>query len=302
MRKGFIPSTGFSHKASLDEAVRPFLGRVSRVVAVDYLGRGKVERLPRGVKVMMSPGSSRGLLRSAMVRESPEGLGELGWNEAERPGEDVSQADLDQGQMRWIEPKAILRLQADEADMGWVLDLPCTCETSAEEGSLRTRLTLANARWARKQELGDFEMLGPVVGWSEESFARCASEVASMGYGTLVVSGLWSWMKQPAALCRIVEAVRYEVGEGVGLHVTGIGNPEVARKLSARGVDSMDGASYVRAADRGVQWDAASVLADGSRIEKTHMAIANAAAICRELEAGRRAYRVSRGSGKADKD
>jgi hypothetical protein len=302
MRKGFIPSTGFSHKASLDEAVRPFLGRVTRVVAVDYLGRGKVDRLPRGVKVMMSPGSSRALLGSAQVRECPLGLGELGWNEDDRPGEDGESLELDPGQMRWIGPREVLETQLRGSDAGWVLDLPCTASTSPEEGAIRTRLTLANARWARSQDVGDFELLGPVVGWDEESFARCARAVAAMGYGTLVLSGLWSWLKQPAALCRIVEAVRQEVGDGPGLHVTGIGNPEVARRLSARGVDSMDGASYVRAADRGVQWDAGRVLADGSRIEKAHMAIANAAVIGRELEAGSKKYGASRGGGRATND
>ena len=292
MARGFIPSTGFSHKASLDEAVRPFLGRVSRIVAVDYLGRDKVGRLPRGVSLLMSPGSSRALLQTAKVRQSASGLGELGWNEDERPGEDVNGLPQDESSLRWIDPEEVLKAQAAGASMGWALDLPCTCEIDAAQGKERVRLTVANARWARDQDVGDMDLWGAVVGWDEQSFAECAKWVAGLGYGTLVISGLWSWMKQPATMCRIVEAVRGEVGDSVAIHVTGIGNPEVAKRLSVRGVDSMDGASYVRAADRGVQWDADSVLADGSRIEKAHMAIANAAAIGRELEAGWRSYLV----------
>lgn len=302
MTKGFFPSTGFSHKASLDEAVRPFLGRVSRVVAVDYLGRGKVGRLPRGVSVLMSPGSSRAVLKSARVRETASGLGELGWDECERPGEEWDGSGFDEAQRRWIGPEEVLKAQREEAEMGWALDLPCMSETEPEEGQKRLRLTVANARWARGQEVGGLELWGAVVGWSEESFARCAQEVVALGYTTLVVSGLWAWMKQPAAMCRIVEAVRQQVGDGISLHVTGIGNPEVAKRLSARGVESMDGASYVRAADRGVQWDAGSVLADGSKIEKAHMAIANAALIGRELEAGRKFYLFRRGGAKAGND
>jgi hypothetical protein len=292
MAKGFIPSTGFSHRASLDEAVRPFLGRVSRIVAVDFLARGRVGRLPRGVDLLMSPGSSRALLKSAKVRETALGLGELGWSEDERPGEEAAQVSKEDDCLRWIGAEEVLKAQVEGASMGWVLDLPCTSETDEEEGGRRVKLTLANAKWGRQQDVGDMDLWGAVVGWNEQSFAECAKSVACLGYATLVISGLWSWMKHPATMCRIVEAVRGEVGESVAIHVTGIGNPEVAKRLSARGVDSMDGASYVRAADRGVQWDADSVLADGSRIEKAHMAIANAAVIGRELEAGWRTYLI----------
>lgn len=302
MTKGFIPSTGFSHKASLDEAVRPFLGRISRVVAVDYLGRGKVGRLPRGVSVLMSPGSSRAVLKSARVRETGSGLGELGWDDSERPGEEWDASAFDEAQRRWIGPQEVLKAQVQEAEMGWALDLPCLPELDPADGESRLRLTVANARWARGQDVGGLDLWGAVVGWSEESFARCAQQMVGLGYSTLVVSGLWAWMKQPAAMCRIVEAVRQQVGDGISLHVTGIGNPEVAKRLSARGVESMDGASYVRAADRGVQWDACSVLADGSKIEKAHMAIANAALIGRELEAGLKFYLFRRGGTKAGND
>jgi tRNA-guanine family transglycosylase len=226
----------------------------------------------------------------------------LGWDDSERPGEEWDAGAFDEGQRRWIGPDEVLKTQTQEAEMGWALDLPCTGETDPAEGERRLRLTVANARWARSQEVGGLDLWGAVVGWSEESFARCAQEMVALGYGTLVVSGLWGWMKQPGEMCRIVEAVRQQVGDSVSLHVTGIGNPEVAKRLSARGVESMDGASYVRAADRGVQWDANRVLADGSKIEKAHMAIANAALIGRELEAGRRSYLFRRGGAKAGND
>lgn len=290
MQKGFVPSTGFSHRASLDAAVRPYLARVSHLVAVDFLSRGKVEKLPRGVATLMSPGSSRAFFRSAAVRVDAQGLGELGWDENESPAQDPADSQECPVQMRWLNPAEVLRVQCSEAQKAWVLDLPCPFGVDPTEGSRRVHLTISNARWARSQSIGDLDLWGPVVGWDEASYSECARAVASMGYRTLVLSGLWSWMRLPATMCRIVECVRQTVGDALELHVTGIGNPEIARRLSERGVTSVDGASFVRAADRGVQWDAERVLADGSRIEKTHMAIANAATIGREMEEGWKAY------------
>lgn len=287
LKRGFIPSTGFGHRASLDESVRPFLGRVSRVVAVDYLVRGRVTSLPRGVEVLMSPGSSRILTPGSTIRETQRGLGELGWPESEsRESHKSGDASGRDHETVWLTAEEVLRAQTEVAQAGWPLEFWCTPDADEVEWRRRVRLTLANAAWAREQEIGDLDLWGPAVGWDEESYAESAKKLASMRYATVVICGLWCWIKQPAMVGRIVEAVRETVGEGARVHVSGLCSPEMAKTLSAKGADSIDGASHVRAADRGVQWGNGTVLADGSRIEKTHMAIDNAWTIVKALEAG----------------
>lgn len=259
----YVPVTTFGDRFPLDDLIRPYLRRLAPAVMVSAHYARQMTEAP-DLPVLMDSGGFAALFEDAVVVER-RGVGVI-----ERPGAD--------GEKGVIEPRGVLELQERLAEVAFTLDFPIPPGLGAAEAERRLALTVANARWAlENRRRRDLPLYGCVQGWDPESAGRCAREMSGAGFDGLAIGGLVPRARDPALVDAWVDAVRSELPDGP-LHVFGLGEPAVVRRLFERGVQSVDSSSYVRLAASGRSWGTAGQLGDPSPTERLHLALCNLAA------------------------
>jgi tRNA-guanine family transglycosylase len=259
----YIPVTTFGKKYPLDDLVRPFLARLAPAVMVShYYARQATERV--GIPMLVDSGGFASLFEWASIEEQ-SGLGVIRL----RGTEDEET----------ITPDAVLGFQEEIADVAFTLDFPIPPARADQEGERRLQLTIANALWAiRNRRRRDLPLYACVQGWDVESYRRCAAAYVDQPFDGIAIGGLVPRMRDRDLVESIVTAVR-ELIPGKPLHVFGLGQPNLVKRLFELGVDSVDSSAYVRLAAEGKGWgqNASSATPDLSPLRRMHLAIANLA-------------------------
>ena len=133
-------------------------------------------------------------------------------------------------------------------DMGISVDHLVFADTP-EERQFRYELTIDNAReFLREHQLRGltWEPLGAVQGWSPESYAAAAQANIQMGYKHIALGGLIR--SNDAVILSVVDAVHRVVPKGTRVHLLGVARFKTTHEYVARGVTSIDSASFIRRA------------------------------------------------------
>lgn len=265
MQTEFMPVTTFGEKYPLDNLIRPFLPRVAETMMVSYHYARQIRTARLPLPCFVDSGGFAVLFAGARIVERADGTAQI-----EREGEN--------GETDIVAPEAVLELQRRLARYGCPLDFPIPpMLVDPVERARRLRLTLANAEWASRQDVGALTLFGAVQGWDEESYGGCAQSLLDLGYRHLALGGMVPRVSDMNFVCRIVRQVRERMEAGGRLHVFGIGKPELIRMVLAAGATSTDSSSYVKAAASGMRWDGISLPDDPTPLERAHAAIANIA-------------------------
>lgn len=259
----YIPVTTFGKKYPLDDLVRPFLPRLAPAVMVShYYARQAKERL--GVPMLVDSGGFASLFEWASIEEQA-GLGVIRIQRAE--------------EAETITPESVLTFQEEVADVAFTLDFPIPPGRVEHEGARRMQLTIANAHWAiRNRRRRDMPLFACVQGWDVESFRRCAEAYVDQPFDGIAIGGLVPRVRDRELVEAVVKAVR-EVIPTKPLHVFGLGQPHLVKRLFELGVDSVDSSAYVKLAADGQGWGqpASTAAGDLSPLRRMHLAIANLA-------------------------
>lgn len=259
MLRGFLPVTTFEYP--LDHLIRPFLPRFSRTLMISYhFARQATGVLP--LPAFIDSGGFAALLPGSEVVERPDGTGMIvtGGDEMGDP----------------VTPEAVLALQRRLAAYACPLDFPIPPSMHDEaERARRLRLTLANARWLQARDSGSLVLYGAVQGWDEASYIACARELVAMGYQHLALGGMVPRLSDMDFVERLVREVRSVMLPSGGLHVFGVGKPDLIARVVAAGATSTDSSSYVKAAASGTRWDGVVLPDDPTPFERAHAALAN---------------------------
>ncbi len=259
----YIPVTTFGKKYPLDDLVRPFLPRLAPAVMVShYYARQAKERL--GIPMLVDSGGFASLFEWASIEEQA-GLGVIRTQGAE-------ESDT-------ITPESVLSFQEEVADVAFTLDFPIPPARIEQEGERRMRLTIANALWAiRNRRRRDLPLYACIQGWDVESFRRCAEAYVDKPFEGVAIGGLVPRVRDRELVEGVVRAVR-ELMPDKPLHVFGLGQPNLVKRLFDLGVDSVDSSAYVKLAADGKGWGqtATSASPDLSPLRRMHLAIANLA-------------------------
>ena len=259
----YIPVTTFGKKYPLDDLIRPFLPSLASAVMVSYhYARQAKERLP--LPMLVDSGGFASLFEWAAVEERA-GLGVI-----KLMGGDDEET---------ITPEGVLNFQEEIADVAFTLDFPIPPARVEEEGEKRLRLTVANALWAvRNRRRRDMPLYACVQGWDVESFKRCALAYVDQAFDGIAIGGLVPRARDSELVDGIVKAVR-ELFPNKPLHVFGLGQPNLVKRLFELGVDSVDSSSYVKLAADGKGWGqrVKPDSAEFSPLHRMHLAIANLA-------------------------
>ncbi len=120
-------------------------------------------------------------------------------------------------------------------------------------------------------------MFACVQAEAPEAARLAAADYAAAGFDGVAIGGLAPRVGELGFIESMVKTVRDALGESLPLHVFGIGDPRIVRKLFAWGADSVDSSSYARLAASGRSWRATIRLDDPSPTERLHLAICNLA-------------------------
>lgn len=259
----YIPVTTFGQKYPLDNLIRPYLPRLSPAVMVSYhYARQMTEsfRLP----LMVDSGGFAALFEKSKVVRSRQGLGIIKFEQG--------------GKQEIIDPRDVLRLQEEIADIAFTLDFPIPPGMEKKEAEKRLRLTVKNALWAlSNRRRRDLPLYGVIQAWNAESARLVAREYRNAGFDGIAIGGLVPRARDLCAIAEIVDAVRNEI-PNLPLHIFGLGNPAAVEMLFNRGVDSVDSSSYVRMAADGKLWGSAEKFTSGiSATQRVHLALCNLA-------------------------
>ena len=259
----YIPVTTFGKKYPLDDLIRPFLPRLAPAVMVShYYAKQSKERL--GIPMLVDSGGFASLFKWASIEER-SGLGVIRL-------EGVEESET-------MTPEAVLNFQEEVADVAFTLDFPIPPMRAEEEGERRMRLTIANALWAlNNRRRRDLPLYACVQGWNVESFTRCARAYVNQPFEGIAIGGLVPRARDQQLIEGIVKAVR-ELIPDKPLHVFGLGQPNLVKRLFEFGVDSVDSSSYVKLAADGKGWgqNVMTSSTDLSPLHRMHLAIANLA-------------------------
>jgi queuine/archaeosine tRNA-ribosyltransferase len=259
----YIPVTTFGKKYPLDDLIRPFLPRLSQAAMVSlYYAKQSKERL--GVPMMVDSGGFASLFKWATVEER-DGLGV------------ITLSELEESEL--ITPESVLSFQEDIADIAFTLDFPIPPTRALEDGELRVKLTVANAIWAIKnRRRRDMPLYACIQGWDVPSYVACAEKLSDYPFEGVAIGGLVPRARDHDLVMEVVEKVR-SVFPDKPLHVFGLGQPEMVKKLFELGVDSIDSSSYVKMAADGRSWGqtATDKVLDCSPLRRMHLALGNLA-------------------------
>lgn len=259
----YAPVITFGDKYPLDKLILPYLPRLANAVMVSYYYAklATPEQLPR-IPLLVDSGGFVSLFEQAEVIPQSQ------WGVISIQGE--------QGEER-ITPKLVLELQEQIADVAFTLDFPIPVGMDEAIAHSRLDLTIKNAGWAiNNRRRRDLPLLACIQGWDVDSYVSCAKSYRGMVFDGFAIGGLVPRSRDEALIIKIVEAVRYEVGD-VPLHVFGLGHPKIIEQLFKFNV-SVDSSSYVRAAATGKFWgNSAFCIEDLSVADRLHLALCNLA-------------------------
>lgn len=177
-----------------------------------------------------------------------------------------------------IDPRKVLQLQEQLADVAFTLDFPIPPGLPLPEAHLRLDLTCKNARWAiANRRRRDLPLMAGVQGWNESSYVSCVRNYKGLGFDGFAIGGLIPRRHDTKLVLAIVEAVKQKIGDK-HLHVFGLGHPTLLTDLYKAGADSVDSSSYVKYAVEGKLWSDPDFHAlDPSVTDRLNLALANLA-------------------------
>lgn len=252
----FVPA--ICPRFPLDALLAPFARRLSAdlLISVPELLRSHVPEAGRlwvdsgGYALLADP--------AATVSESPGGLGSL------------VLADLT------VTPQLVFDLQAQHAHVGFTLDFPAPESTGEDERRRRDALSLANARWAARQERRFQLYVCAQPGQDLAPLLDLAPDGIALG-------GLAPLSRHPAVIHERVTAARAALPPHLPLHVFGIGHPDSVRAAHAAGATSVDSTGPQRRAVDGADWSGVR-LPGPSTPERLTLAVRNLQASLRAAE------------------
>ena len=195
-----------------------------------------------------------------------------------RQGVGVIEISTDQG-TDTINPSEVIELQEQIADVAFSLDFPIPPGQEKRAAKKRLNLTIDNAFWAiENRRRRDLPLFACVQGWDEESYLDCARAYESSAFEGIAIGGLIPRMRNEEFVLNLVKRIRV-IHPTKHIHVFGIGQPELVKKLFEHGIDSVDSSTYVKMAAEGRLWGNRSRrLNTESPTERLHLAICNLAA------------------------
>lgn len=258
----YVPVTTFGEKYPLDDLVRPYLLRLAPAAMVSFHYARQMKERP-SFPLFIDSGGFASLFESANVTIAG-GLGVL-----ETSSDEKTEA---------LHPRDVLDFQEQHADVAFTLDFPIPPSMDRYKAKLRSKLTIANARWAlENRRRKDMLLYACVQGWDVKSYRACAAEYADLAFEGVAIGGLIPRVSDLKNVFKIVDAVR-AVAPDKPLHVFGLGKPGIAEALFRRGVQSVDSSSYLKLAADGRLWGQPELhLADASPSERLHLALCNLA-------------------------
>lgn len=260
----YLPVTTFGETYPLDNLIRPYLPRLAKSIMVSFYYAKQAKSHEINLPMWVDSGGFVSLMNFTKIIEK-RGLGLIEINKDENP-------------QQIVHPKDILEFQEQKADVAFSLDFPISLSTDPEEAKLRQRLTIANARWAiANRRRRDLPLYGVVQGWDLESYKECAIAYQSEPFDGIAIGGLVPRAKNMALIIDIVKTIR-EMTD-LPLHVFGLGQPQMVKKLFEIGVDSIDSSSYVQYASEGKLFGQTKQLEDPAITDRIHLALMNLAIV-----------------------
>lgn len=257
----YIPVTTFGKKYPLDDLIRPFLPRLAPAIMVSH-HYAKQSKERSSIPMLVDSGGFASLFKWSSVEEQA-GLGVI-----------KLQVEME---TETITPEGVLSFQEEIADVAFTLDFPIPPARAEEEGEHRMRLTIANAHWAlHNRRRRDLPLYACIQGWDVESYRRCAQAYAGKDFEGIAIGGLVPRMHDRSLVEGIVKAVRETIPDKP-LHVFGLGQPGLVKRLFELNVDSVDSSAYVKLAADGKGWGTTFQAEDLSPLQRMHLAIANLA-------------------------
>lgn len=166
-----------------------------------------------------------------------------------------------------VTPQLVFQLQAQHAHVGFTLDFPTPEGAGEDERRRRDALSLANARWAARQERR-FRLF--VCAQPEQDLAPLL-DLAPDG---IALGGLAPLSRHPEVIHARVTAARAALPPHLPLHVFGIGHPDSVRAAHAAGASSVDSTGPQRRAVDGADWSGVR-LSGPSTPERLTLAVRN---------------------------
>jgi helicase len=152
-----------------------------------------------------------------------------------------------------VDPAEVLRFQMDKADIGATVDFIIPPGMVDKEARRRQQATICNALWAIKQPRREgFRLYASVQAWDAISAKRIMKKLTQHPFDGFALGGMVPRVRDPEKILEIVRAIR-EVEPYRPLHVFGIGQPALVKRLFREGVDSTDSSSYLKQA-AGRKW------------------------------------------------
>ncbi len=258
----YIPVTTFGRKYPLDGLIQPYLPRMAQAVMVSHHYALQMTKRPR-LPLMIDSGGFAALFEGSRILER-DGLGVLEINLGEEP--------------ELLTPWDVLDFQEQHADIAFTLDFPIPPNLDKKEATLRQKLTIKNALWARNnRRRSDMRLFACIQGWDIESIGRCAEAYASASFDGIALGGMVPRAKDRKLVLSCVREVRKKILD-LPLHVFGLGHPEFVEELISAGVDSIDSSAYVKAAADGKSWfDPNTPMSEPSPTDRLRLALENLA-------------------------
>jgi tRNA-guanine family transglycosylase len=258
----YIPVTTFGKKYPLDELIRPYLPRLAQALMVSYHYARQMKEKPR-LPLMVDSGGFASLFKNANV--------------IKRQGVGVIEIRTDEG-TDLINPLDVIELQEEIAEVAFTLDFPIPTGLEKRDAKKRLSLTITNAMWAlENKRRRDLPLFACVQGWDEASYLDCARAYVDSAFEGIAIGGLIPRMRNETFVLNLVKAIR-EMHPSKHIHVFGLGQPVLVKKLYEHGVDSVDSSAYVKMAAEGRLWGGGTHrLNTESPTIRLHLAICNLA-------------------------
>jgi len=236
----YVPVTTFGKKYPLDDLVRPYLPRLAQAVMVSYHYAKQQDR-PLRLPMFVDSGGFASLFERAIVEEH-FGLGVIRLPRANEDGFDE------------ICAQDVLEFQEKTADVAFTLDFPIPPGRALSEAIQRQDLTIKNAIWAIKnRRRKDLLLYACVQGWDEPSYLACAKSYVDYPFDGIAIGGLVPRIKDTALVENVIREIR-AIFPSTPIHVFGLGQPNLVKRLFTAGADSVDSSAYVKLAADGRLW------------------------------------------------
>jgi tRNA-guanine family transglycosylase len=228
----FLPVTTFGGRFPLDEIARPYLNRIFPATMVSYHYAKQMHKKPPGILFIDSGGF-------ASLFDGSQSI-----DRGEFVDIETKEGDL-------ISPPDVLAFQEKHADIGATVDFVIPPDCPEDEALSRQEATIKNAIWAiRNRGNNDFRLYASIQAWDIKSAQSIIQRLAPYPFDGFALGGMVPRIRTPEVIETIIQAIR-DIEHDRPLHVFGVGQPDLVRKLISHGVDSIDSSSYVRAAADG---------------------------------------------------